>query len=228
LFPIPNFSTGVKADFQVCALGLFQPLGCGVGILGDPEISSMQEPSTVQQDRQWLEARNGDCVGLRMMTGSSSCGAGDVEFNPSISDEGTLQVEGIALNGGIIDLGPQPLTGTLELPQAGYGMRVAIEPGRLYAVKSGPGYALLYVGQVRSDLDPRLASRRAMEGVSMLADSLDGITFDTMADTMLNRARVTIDLQWAASERSRDINYSFSAAPVERVQPGIFARRPRG
>jgi hypothetical protein len=233
LYPHPDNQNCVERAFRVCTT---DGSSCETTILGDdPPVSRIAPPaapasaqaSLASQGRQWLEARSGDCAGFRVQTGSASfCGGSDLELTPSISPEGTIHVEALALNGGIIDLGPQPLSGAMDLPESGYGMRAAIEPGRIYAVKSATGYALFYAGGVRSEIDPRLAARRAGEGLTALGDSLDALSADGLTDTLLNRARVSIDLQWAASYGGRRIEYRFSASPTERVQPGIFRRRP--
>lgn len=208
-------------------------IAIAVGAPGDsPETVAVRnlfvEPDlagTLNQGRASLEVSNGNCVGFRFILGSQTfCGgSSDIELSPVITADGQLRVEVLSLNGGIVDLGPRPITGTLEVPESGYAAKGWLEPGRLYAVESQGKYGLLYVVRIQSDIDPRLA--RLTRGKNPALESLDDLLTDQLND-LLDQARVTVVLEWSYLENgSRRFSYGFSG--VERgPRPGVY-RQPR-
>jgi hypothetical protein len=186
----------------------------------EPELSG-----TFNQGRSELAILNGECGGFRFALGTQTfCGgSSDLELSPVITGDGQLLVQAFSLNGGVIDLGPQPITGQLTVPEAGYAAKGLLEPGRLYAVESQGKYGLLYVSRIQSDIDPRLA--RLTRGQSTQVESLDGLLSDRL-DDLLDRSRITVVVEWAYLENgSRRFSYGFSG--IERgPRPGVI-RQPR-
>ncbi|MBI3894883.1 MAG: putative Ig domain-containing protein [Acidobacteria bacterium] len=185
--------------------------------------------SSLLQGRALLEVTNGGCAGFRFLTESqTSCGgSSDFELNPTITADGQLQVQILSLTGGIIDLGPQPISGELSVPENGYSVRAWLESGHLYAVESNGKYSLLYVASIQSDVDPRLA--RLVRGSNSLAEpNVEGLS-DLFADRLgdlLDRSRITVDLQWVYSDNgSHQFHYGFTGSR-RAPQPTIF-RQPR-
>jgi len=169
----------------------------------------------LRQGRSLVMVRNGDCAGFRFLNASQSfCGgSSDFELNPTITSGGQLQVQVSSLNGGIIDLGPQSMTGVAVVPDVGYQSRTLLQSGHLYAVESNHKYALVYAGKIQSDVDPRLA--RLVGGVSrtpaIASDSLPNLRSDQLG-ALLDRSKITMDLQWAYQENgSRTFQYGFAA-----------------
>ncbi len=122
-----------------------------------------------------------------------------------------------------MDLGPQPITGQLTVPESGYAPKGWLEPGRLYAVESQGKYGLLYVSRIQSDIDPRLARLTGWQTTQVA--SLDDMLSDRLND-LLDHARITVVVEWAYLENgSRRFSYGFSG--VERTpRPGVI-RQPR-
>ena len=84
---------------------------------------------------------------------------------------------------------------------------------------------MLYVGRIESEVDPRLAAQDA--GAASLADGLDGLAGDSMGDVLLDRAKITLDLQWAVGEDGeRRLSYRFNAVSATTPRPGVY-RQPR-
>jgi hypothetical protein len=132
-------------------------------------------------------------------------------------------VQAFSLNGGIVDLGPQPITGQLTVPESGYAPRGLLEAGRLYAVESQGKFGLLYVSRIQSDIDPRLA--RLTRGQSLRLESLGDMLGDRL-DDLLDRSRITVIVEWAYLENgSRRFSYGF-AGPEQGPRPGVI-RQPR-
>ena len=185
----------------------------------EPELAG-----TFNQGRSELAIVNGECGGFRFVLGTQTfCGgSSDLELSPVITGDGQLVVQAFSLNGGIIDLGPQPITGQLTVPEAGYAVKGWLEPGRLYAVESQGKYGLLYVSRIQSDIDPRLA--RLTRGTTEV-ESLDGLLSDRL-DDLLDRSRITVVVEWSYLENgSRRFSYGFSG--IERgSRPGVI-RQPR-
>ncbi|MBI1955620.1 MAG: putative Ig domain-containing protein, partial [Acidobacteria bacterium] len=182
------------------------------------------------QGRSLLEVTNGGCAGFRFLTESqTSCGgSSDFELNPNITADGQLQVQVLSLTGGILDLGPQPISGVLSAPEGSYAPRGWLENGHLYAVESNGKYALLYVASIQSDVDPRLAP--LVHGANSLAEpNVEGLS-DLMADRLgelLDRSRITVDLQWVYLDNgSRQFHYGFAGGSRRAPSPSVF-RQPR-
>jgi hypothetical protein len=186
----------------------------------EPELGG-----TLNQGRSALEISNGECGGFRFLLGQQPfCGgSSDIELSPVITGEGQLQVQVFSLNGGIVDLGPQPITGQLTVPESGYAPRGLLEAGRLYAVESQGKFGLLYVSRIQSDIDPRLA--RLTRGQSMRLESLGDMLGDRL-DDLLDGSRITVVVEWAYLENgSRRFSYGF-AGPERGPRPGLI-RQPR-
>ncbi|MBI4459324.1 MAG: putative Ig domain-containing protein, partial [Acidobacteria bacterium] len=190
------------------------------------------EPISVSpalQGRSLLEVVNGDCAGFRFLTESqTSCGgSSDFELLPRITADGQLQVQIWSLTGGIADLGPQPITGFLQAPESGYSVRGWLESGHAYAVESNGKYALLYIANIQSDIDPRLA--QLVRGANSLAQPEVGGLSDLMSDRLgdlLDRSRISVDLQWLYLDGgSRQFRYGFTGAR-QGSRPSVV-RQPR-
>jgi CARDB protein len=183
--------------------------------------------AALSQGRQTLEVRNGECAGFRFLSGVASfCGgSADLELTPSITADGRIEVQAMATNGGIVDLGPQAASGSTTAPETGYQMRASFESGHLYLVQSQGKYAVVYAGAIRSEIDPRLIIR-GRTPASALAGGLEGEESDAMTDRLLDRARISMDMQWAASD-GRRLEYHFqSTAGAAVARPGVY-RQPR-
>ncbi len=190
----------------------------------EPAMAAM-----IRQGRTLLSVTNGECAGFRFSSGAQSfCGgSSDFELNPSITAAGQLAVRIVSLNGGIMDLGPQPITGMIEAPQVGYQSSALLENGHLYAVESNGKYAMMYVGRIQSDIDPRLA--RVAGGATPTPEApsdLSGLQADPLG-TMLDRSRVSVEVQWSYLENgSRRFQYGFSA-PGRSTPGATVYRQPR-
>jgi len=211
-----------------------------VAIAVEPEDGSPQqivavrnlfvEPSfaaALHQGRSLVSVRNRECAGFRFLAGVQSfCGgSSDFELNPTITGQGQLLVQILALNGGIVDLGPQPITGVLTVPAAGYQTRALLEGGHLYAVESHGKYGLLYVARIHSDVDPRLARLEGGSGPEPALGSLENLVPDQLG-ALLDQSLITVDFQWAYREDgSRQFQYGF-AGGGRIPQPSVY-RQPR-
>ena len=186
----------------------------------EPELAGM-----FNQGRSELAIINGECGGFRFVLGTQTfCGgSSDLELSPVITGDGQLVVQAFSLNGGIMDLGPQPITGQLTVPDAGYAAKGWLQAGRLYAVESQGKYGLFYVSRIHSDIDPRLA--RLTRGQTTQVESLDDMLSDRLND-LLDRSRITLVVEWSYLENgSRRFSYGFSG--IERgPRPGVI-RQPR-
>ena len=181
--------------------------------------------AAVRQGRSSLEVTNGNCAGFRFVqeTQSFCGGSSDIELSPTITADGQLRVQVLSLNGGIVDLGPRPVTGSLTAPETGYAARGWLEAGRLYAVESQGKYSLLYVARIQSEIDPRLA--RLMRGQQARLDGLDDLLSDRL-DDLLDQSRITVEFEWAYLENgSRRFSYGFTGGGPAR-RPGLY-RQPR-
>ena len=114
----------------------------------------------------------------------------------------------------------------MSVPEAGYQATALLEGGHLYAVNSQGKYALLYVARVHSDVDPRLAQLAAGSGVNPGLQSLGDLSPDQL-NTLLDRAQITVDVQWAYQEDgSRRFQYGFTGGSGRAPAPTVF-RQPR-
>jgi hypothetical protein len=176
----------------------------------EPPMSAM-----LRQGRSLMIVPNGGCSGFRFLNGAQSfCGgSSDFELSPTITRDGQLLVQVSSLNGGIVDLGSQSITGVLAAPDSGYQSRALLVSGHVYAVETNGKYALMYAGRIQSDVDPRLAKLvgGATARPSIASDSLPGIQGDQLAN-MLNNSKITVDVQWVYLENgSRTFQYGFTS-----------------
>ena len=179
----------------------------------------------LRQGRSSLEVTNGNCAGFRFLleTQTFCGGSSDIELSPTITADGQLRVQVLSLNGGIVDLGPRPVTGTLLVPEAGTAVRGWLEAGHLYAAESQGKYSLLYVARIQSEIDPRLA--RLTRGKQPAMQSLDDLLSDRL-DDLLDQSRITVELEWTYLENgSRRFTDGFTGAGRTQ-RPGLF-RQPR-
>ena len=123
-------------------------------------------------------------------------------------------------------MGPQSITGAVEVPEAGYQATALLEGGHLYAIQSQGKYALLYVARVYSDVDPRLARLARGSGGQPALENLGDLAPDQL-NTLLDQARITVDAQWAYQENgSRRFQYGFTGGSGRIPAPTVF-RQPR-
>jgi hypothetical protein len=224
--PRLNVSIAVDPDGEIAQEGNLLRIAAMRNFSVEPTL-----PALARQGRSLVVVTNGDCGGFRFANGTQSfCGgSSDVELNPTISAAGQLVVQALSLNGGIVDLGPGPITGALEAPQGGYPSRAVLEGGHLYAVESNGKFALMYIGRILSDVDPRLArlpGGAAAQSPQMNSGSLPNLGADPLS-AMLDRAKITVEMQWSYLENgSRRFQYGFS--PSRSAQPGATVyRQPR-
>ena len=148
--PRLSMAIAVDPDGRIAESGNLLRFAAVRNFMVEPALSSL-----ARQGRSLVVVPNGECAGFRFSSGTQSfCGgSSDFELNPSITGNGQLLVQAMSLNGGIIDLGPQPITGTMEAPETGYQPRASLENGHLYAVESGGKYALMYVDRKSTRLN---------------------------------------------------------------------------
>ncbi len=165
------------------------------------------------------------------MNGTQSfCGGNsDFELSPAITADGQLLTQVLALTGGVIDLGPRPITGVMAVPEAGYQIRTVLQSGHLYAVESNRKYALLYVANIQSNIDPRLAQLAGDGGSEPQTSSgeLAELFEPDLLERMLDQSLITVDFQWVYLENgSRHFQYGFAAGGGRVPRPYVF-RQPR-
>jgi hypothetical protein len=161
---------------------------------------------SVSRERLALQARNEDCVGLRLQSGMrASCGgSADLELSPAITDRAQIEVMAAAFGGGIAHLGVQSLSTIRSAPLDGYQPQGLLETGHTYALKTRGGYALFRVVRVSSSVDPRLVAlpgTRAGSGsrrtIGIVSDNpIDTARDQQMLDRLLDSARITLELEW--------------------------------
>ncbi|MBI4463864.1 MAG: hypothetical protein HY647_04090, partial [Acidobacteria bacterium] len=219
----PRLSVAISVEPQGRRSGFLQRVVAVPNLFVEPTLSIPP-----RQGRSLLVVRNGECGAFRFLNGAQSfCGgSSDIELTPTITGEGQLRVQIWTLNGGVIDLGPQPITGAVEIPEGGYQATALLEGGHLYAVNSQGKYALLYVARVYSDVDPRLARLARGSGGQPALQSLGDLLPDQL-NALLDQARITVDTQWAYQEDgSRRFRYGFSGGSGRIPAPTVF-RQPR-
>jgi len=164
--------------------------------------------ASARRERVTLDAANDGCVGLRLLSASrSSCGgSADVEFTPAITARGRISLRLFASEGGVVDLGAQPLTGVAAAPGADYQPNAELEQGRTYALKTRNRYALFRVVRISSTVNPRLVSdevqrRERQRGGRVVNDDLLRDMQDSRTlDRALDAARITIYLEMLVQE----------------------------
>jgi hypothetical protein len=165
--------------------------------------------SSVRRERFTVDVRNEGCAGLRLLTGSqTSCGgSADIEFSAFINDSGRIVVQAFANDGGLIDLGVQPLASVAAAPSAGYLPQGMLESGRTYAIKARNRYALVRIARIASSVNPRLVAderrrndNRRRDGRVIDEDPSQGIRDSRTLDRVLDSARISIQIEYLVQE----------------------------
>jgi len=165
--------------------------------------------SSVRRERFTVEVRNEGCSGLRLLTGSqTSCGgSADIEFSAFINENGRIVVQAFANDGGLIDLGVQPLASVAAAPGAGYLPQGMLESGRTYAIKARNRYALVRIARLASSVNPRLLAderkrndNRRRDGRVTDEDPFQGIRDARTLDRVLDSARISIQIEYLVQE----------------------------
>ncbi len=164
--------------------------------------------ASVRRERLSLTVRNDDCAGLRLLAGTqTSCGgSADLELAPGITDQGRLELMVSLPEGGLLDLGVQPLSTIPAAPTAGYQPQGLLESGHVYAIKTRNRYALLRFVRASSTVDPRLGAidrqrqQQRRLGRTDLNDLITGERDAQALDRVLDSARITIDLEWLVQQ----------------------------
>jgi hypothetical protein len=165
--------------------------------------------SSLRRERFTVDMRNEGCSGLRLLTGSqTSCGgSADLEFSAFINESGRIVVQAFANDGGLIDLGVQPLASVAAAPGAGYLPQGMLESGRTYAVKARNRYALVRIARIASSVNPRLIADERRRGDSRRTngrvideDPLQGARDARTLDRVLDSARISIQIEYLVQE----------------------------
>jgi hypothetical protein len=165
--------------------------------------------ASLRRERFTVDLRNEGCSGLRLLTGSqTSCGgSADIEFSAFINENGRIVVQAFANDGGLIDLGVQPLASVAAAPGAGYLPQGMLESGRTYAVKARNRYALVRIARVASSVNPRLIADERRRGDSRRTngrvtdeDPFQGIRDARTLDRVLDSARISIQIEYLVQE----------------------------
>jgi len=165
--------------------------------------------SSLRRERFTVDVRNEGCSGLRLLTGSqTSCGgSADIEFSAFINENGRIVLQAFANDGGLIDLGVQPLASVAAAPGAGYLPQGMLESGRTYAVKARNRYALVRIARVASSVNPRLVAderrrndSRRTNGRVTDEDPFQGIRDARTLDRVLDSARISIQIEYLVQE----------------------------
>jgi hypothetical protein len=165
--------------------------------------------ASLRRERFTVDVRNEGCSGLRLLTGSqTSCGgSADIEFSAFINENGRIVLQAFANDGGLIDLGVQPLASVAAAPGAGYLPQGMLESGRTYAVKARNRYALVRIARVASSVNPRLVAderkrndSRRTNGRVTDEDPFQGIRDARTLDRVLDSARISIQIEYLVQE----------------------------
>jgi hypothetical protein len=165
--------------------------------------------ASLRRERFTLDVRNEGCSGLRLLTGSqTSCGgSADIEFSVFINENGRIVLQAFANDGGLIDLGVQPLASVAAAPGAGYLPQGMLESGRTYAVKARNRYALVRIARIASSVNPRLIAderkrndNRRRDGRVIDEDPFQGIRDARTLDRVLDSARISIQIEYLVQE----------------------------
>jgi hypothetical protein len=165
--------------------------------------------SSLRRERFTVDVRNEGCSGLRLLTGSqTSCGgSADIEFSAFINENGRIVLQAFANDGGLIDLGVQPLASVAAAPGAGYLPQGILESGRTYAVKARNRYALVRIARIVSSVNPRLLAderkrndNRRRDGRVIDEDPFQGARDTRTLDRVLDSARISIQIEYLVQE----------------------------